>query len=102
MRYRLTQRDKEYREYRKQCNKTANLYNRLERDHQKKIVKGFKHHPKCFYSYIRGNTKTRAEVPNLEKPNGEKTESDKEIADTLYEFFGDTPHFQNSLRMDDE
>ena len=50
-------------------------------------MKEFKTKPKQFYSYVRDKQKVKVGVTQLEKDDGSRTESDRETADLLSEFF---------------
>ena len=63
------------------------MLKKVHRDHERQLVKKFKEKPKMFYSYIRQSQKVKVAVTRLEKADGKKTDSSREAAGILQEFF---------------
>ena len=77
----------DYKAYTIQRNKTLKVLRAARQDYEKGLVQQVKADNKKLYRYIRKQQKVKAVVGNLEKANGLQTESDKEAADALQEFF---------------
>ncbi len=86
-RYRKTKRYHDYVEYKKQNNATKKAVRRAQADYERKIMKEFKNKPKAFYSYVREKQKVKSGVSQLLNEQGELTNTDKETADVLNNFF---------------
>ena len=78
--YRRTENCRDYVEYKKQNNKTRKLVRKAQAEFEHKLLKQFKQKPKAFYSYIRNKQKVRVGVSQLEKPNGDLTDTDQDAA----------------------
>ena len=76
-----------------QYNRVRNQIRRLTRQtiktHEKNIADCVKDNPKKFWSYAQSKSKTKSSIPDLYKDDNKKdvTESDKEKADVLADFF---------------
>ena len=86
-RYKRTQDYRDFEEYKKQNNKTRQTVRKAQADYENQLMKEFKTKPKQFYSYVRDKQKVKVGVTQLEKEDGSRTESDRETADLLSEFF---------------
>ena len=108
-RYRKTQNYCDYVKYKKQNNKTRKIVRGAQAHFEQMLMKQFKQKPKAFYSYVRSKQKVKAGISQLEKENGDLTETDEEAAEILSEFFqsvytreppGDVPEMTS--RVEDE
>ena len=86
-RYRRTQQYTDYAEYRKQSNLTKKKVRKAQAEHERRIMKAFKNKPKAFYGYVRAKQKVKTGVSQLETEEGELTNTDKETANILNNFF---------------
>ena len=79
--------------YKLQYNRVRNQVRRITRqtikNHEKNIAYCVKDNPKKFWSYAQSKSKTKSSIPDLYKDDNKKvvTESDKEKADVLADFF---------------
>ena len=87
MKYRKTQRFKDYQDYTKQRNKTKKTVEKAQADYERKLMKEFKEKLKQLFNYVRAKQKVEVGVSRLEGENGELTGTDKEAAKVLNRFF---------------
>ena len=59
-------------------------------EHEKKMVKSIKTNPKPFYKYLNSKRKIKEAVSSLKDKNNKFTESPKDTANLLAEFFSST------------
>ena len=85
----------EYVHYRNLVNKEVK---KAKRKKELKIAQEAKTNPKALFQYISSKTKPKETIPNLEKPDGSKTENDHDKVNVLSDFFcsvyteeGDSP-----------
>lgn len=97
--------------YKRVRNETVNLIRNTRRQFETKLAKTAKKNPKAIAKYIRSQSKIKDRVTNLLKDDGSTTNSDREVAETLQEFFcsvfvrevpGSLPPFQDQLQPDQE
>ncbi|MCP3853075.1 MAG: hypothetical protein GY694_23025, partial [Gammaproteobacteria bacterium] len=86
---------REYVYYRNLVNKEVKLAKRRK---ELTIAKEAKTNPKALFQFIASKTKPKEKIPNLDKPDGNKTENDNDKVKVLSDFFcsvyteeGDTP-----------
>ena len=82
--YRSDINEAEYVKYRNLVNK---LVKKAKREKEKNVAKEAKSNPKALFQYISSKTKTRENVPNLEKQDGTLTKNDAEKVEVLSQFF---------------
>ena len=79
--------------YKKEYNTIRNQVRRITRqtikNHEKNIAQSVKDNPKKFWNYAQSKSKTKSTIPDLYKDETKEnvTESDKEKADVLADFF---------------
>lgn len=73
-----------YRSARNECN---NIVKDSKTSFEKKIISEFKESPKSFWSYIESQKISKKSIPQLLKPDGSVTNSDKEKTEVLNNFF---------------
>jgi len=71
------------------------------RDHESNIARYSKSNPKAFYSYANGKLKTKSSVPDLDRPQGGKTKTDREKAEVLNDFFSSVFTRENTSNIPD-
>ena len=76
-----------YKEYKKQRNKTTVKIRIARRQYEKNIIESMKKEPKKLYKYIRRKQKVKASVGPLQKDDGTLTETEGETAEVLHTFF---------------
>ena len=76
-----------YEEYKHSRNNVNYELRRARYQHEERVALNSKENSKGFWKFVRRNTKTRISTSPLEMPNGDVTESDHEIADTLNRHF---------------
>ena len=69
------------------CNQAKWESRKAKRDYERTISADVKNNPKFFYKYARGKLKVPVPVGNLKGRNGTVTQSDKEKAEALNNFF---------------
>jgi hypothetical protein len=87
MKYRRTQRYKDYLDYVKQRNMTKKIVRDAQASYEKKIMKEFKEKPKQLYNYVRSKQKVKAGISRLEDEEGNLTNTGEEAANVLNGFF---------------
>ncbi|XP_014676561.1 PREDICTED: uncharacterized protein LOC106816452 [Priapulus caudatus] len=80
-------RRRDYEDYAKQRNKAGEMRRNARRDHEKHLVDSFKIHPKICYAYIRNQQKVKVGVTQLKRQDGMLTNSDKDAASLLHNFY---------------
>ena len=75
-RYKRTQDYRDYEDYKRQNNKTRQIVRKAQANYEKQLMKEFKKKPKQFYSYVRDKQKVKVGIPQLEKEDGTRTDSD--------------------------
>ena len=86
-RYRETPEGESYNNYARDRNQTRWEVKRAVRDYEKKLAYEAKQNPKAFYKYASSKLKTRAKIPDLFKPDESCTNTDRDKAEVLNDFF---------------
>ena len=85
--YRRTRSIPDYENYKTARNDVKWELKRAVRDYERKLSREVRKNPKAFYKYVNSKTKTRTGIPPLETGDGNMTESDKEKAEVLNNYF---------------
>ena len=83
LRFLNTKQGDTYREFAKKRNESCHETKKARREFEKKLAKECRSNPKATWRYMKSTNRVSSTVPNLEKPDGNFTTSDAEIADTL-------------------
>ena len=86
-RYKATKEGRAWDDYARARNEAKWACRQAVRDMEAKIAGLSKTNPKSFFRYANKNLKTKSTIPDLVKPDGTKTKSDKEKAELLNDFF---------------
>ena len=86
-RYRTSHRHYDYQKYIQIRNETKRQIRKAVKEYEKNLAKNFKIKPKHFWKYVNSKLKRPTGISNLKKPDGTLTESDKEKADVINNFF---------------
>ena len=85
--YKRTSRITDYQKFKEQRNATDKIVKTAQRNYEKSLISVFKSEPKKLYSYLSGKMKVKKGVSQLDQGSGVFTQSDKEVADVLNEYF---------------
>ena len=108
--YKESKKEEDYKLYSIQRNLTQKILKTARRKYEDNLVKKVKSEPKKLFRYIRSQQKIRPTVGTIELSTGKYTESDKEAADALQDFFlsvfvnegtSSVPEFTNKLNEKD-
>ena len=86
-RFQSTKTYHDYENYIKIRNKTKKQIKEAVREYERKICNESKVNAKCFWKHVNSKLKRKTGVPNLNKPDGNLTETDEEKATILNDFF---------------
>ena len=76
-----------YKAYCRARNQVTWALRKAEKDTEKSIAKNIKKDPKSFYLYVSNKTKPKVKIADLQKEDGSMTQTDKEKAQVLNDFF---------------
>ena len=85
--YMTTQSNTDYNNFTKARKKAKSETRKAVKNFEKLIAREVRENPKAFYRYARSKQSTKQGIPDLIKPDGSKTTSDKDKANTLNNFF---------------
>ena len=86
-RYRTTPEGENYSAYARDRNQAKWEVKRAVREYEKKLALEVKQNPKAFYKYASSKLKTRTTIPDLTMPDGTRTNTDRDKAEVLNDFF---------------
>ncbi|XP_052806388.1 uncharacterized protein LOC128235622 [Mya arenaria] len=85
--YLATRRNEDYEAYKIVRNRANDFVKNSKRQYERNISQKAKSEPKQFWRYVKSKTKSRSNISNLKRENGEFVRNDKEKVDLLNEFF---------------
>ena len=86
-RYQANRSNHNYREYVKECDKTAKIIRKVKQNFEKFFSKTVKKNKKLFYEYVNSKNKCKVPVTQIKKSDGDWTASDVEASETLNDYF---------------
>ena len=73
-------------EYAKCRNSATEAVHKAKHSYEQKLVQNFDANPKRFWKYVRGKTKAKCSLGNLQKSDGNLSSNDNKTADILNAF----------------
>ena len=100
--YRKTKCYRDYEEHKKQSNRTRQTVRKAQAKFEKKLMEKFKENPKAFYGYVRSKQKVKVGISQLERSEGDLTDTDQEAAEILSDFHTGTRRRSSSFEKKSE